>query len=1661
MGYLGNLESGTYTLDPLAYSGMWGYQGGSLYSNVSGNTTWVADETGIIGGRDAPWLHASSELVAMGGYSASDDSYLFNTIIEASAPNDPSSGLSGYSAGHWELVSLDSADSFNFGTIAGDAVAIYMDGNTGNTGYLESGIAGFYYPDLNMWSVLGTWSRRYKETVDLPANYSLSTGSLYNTMLSGRFDNAGESFIHGAQYMGETRYFSDGMNSLAWGIYDLKLGSSNTYYGRPADASMEPADATFSATAGGYGIFGMSDRGSLMGPWVAGVSGNWPADGKITGTLSGHYMTNLLIGDIGGPYTGENQTGIDGDWIGQSIGIYESSAMLAWSAGGYGGYHYHDGSSINQQGSFAGNLGTLSSPFTNATAVDTPGSAVELYMLGTAWPDGYGTWWGHITGSFADDSDIPLDGVSGGFIGGRTTFNYLFSNYLPEKELHEGMLVSLYVNGDDAGILEGDFTGAFYPLSMDNGYSGMYDVNGGTIRATKKATGYGSAMSYEVNTEDIRGTYHGNFFSGGSIVGELYRDSDGINSTSGYLDSKRAWLAKDGTAEDWGVLDIELGGYYEGTPSSDWSLNLGGRWEGWQSMFWVAQADGTDWSGTGGETRIAGTFSDGKYMTPYEMGVVEADLLGTFDTNTAGLWEAIALGSYEKTDSLAWSAIGYGGYHYYDGWSLSQDYSVEGLLGTTVSPFANTASLDVPGTAVDLYLMGQVRFGGYGAWWGGISESKAGTSVIPAPISKYGGFIAGRTGFTYAFADYLTDQEFLEGMLVSLYVNDNEAGILEGDFSGTYYPLRDNMGILDATNSGTLTATSKELNVGASYTTEYYHMLGHFEGNFATDGWIGSKNGIGQTTGYLGSYAVWLEKTGTLTERLPWGIFNMELGGHYDGIPSSDWTIEAGGIDWRAPGGIWMVTIDGIDWSGSEGLQRIEGDIIEGTYLTYDALGTIDGRLLGTFDVTDPGLWESVVLGTFEETPLYLSGMAMGVNWNALDMMYTYNGPIHGAMGTPIDDPTALTFMGNHLAHTPFWSINIDGGIDQDTFFISLLDFRSSENILDGRGVGIYHNENTGFGGYLTYSDVTGSFHDRISMWDAEGTVAQSTPVNTVANFNSFIRAPIAMTEIDIDGTFLGETNGETIQIEGEDWGIFRMLAGGFHGNEDDGYWLAPAVGEFDAAGYLGFMDLYYLTESVMGRVSGSIFTSGDPVNDSMTSWSLAADFSGERNLDFFAHWGTNSLYQYGTWVGDDYGIIGAVQTQNNEYDLLAMGEYYDQYYGINSANAYVWTTEIYDTYDTTSNLIGFTGGVWHLGEMHGKASTLFNPGGAGILLADLGGNYYETWYDFSTGYGGAWIAMGPAQYVEMTASAPSATIYTDYASYTGGGAGHQGGTINVTAANAFSTSYADQDWGVWGSSLHGSYTGTPFAEWSVYLQAGGTELEWLEAAGHEMAENVIVGRATGAWVDLEYAMTGISAGELVGTFDPTNWQVVAGGSWIETARFLGMAAVDASGKPINPVEFEKLKQLNVPLIEIGRTTLAQSAGTVNNLQNVQMNDVTFFSYKTGNDPRIWATEGVGGEFVGTPAIVGETGFASVPLSNGNGLNANFDVQKWDNISTPQTWAATVDGGGTLNDTTIWMQGGAAGQIGVDVNGNTDPDGFGGTGAGVAGPGQTNPFTQP
>jgi hypothetical protein len=202
-------------------------------------------------------------------------------------------------------------------------------------------------------------------------------------------------------------------------------------------------------------------------------------------------------------------------------------------------------------------------------------------------------------------------------------------------------------------------------------------------------------------------------------------------------------------------------------------------------------------------------------------------------------------------------------------------------------------------------------------------------------------------------------------------------------------------------------------------------------------------------------------------------------------------------------------------------------------------------------------------------------------------------------------------------------------------------------------------------------------------------------------------------------------------------------------------------------------------------------------------------------------------------------------------------------------------------------------------------------------------------------------------------------------------------------------------------------------------------------AAASPPANYKLTGTAAGSWVDINGVLnsegipgTGVVGGELRGTFDPAAATVRAAtmGAWVETGKFLTMAGDATTTETANAT----LRALNIPAVQVGKATLS---GSTENGMNINMNNVIFFATSTGGNPRIWATNNVGGTYNTNNNYSG----TSVPLS-GNGLNANFNVQTWDQTggkwhSTVTNGQGTYSGTGAMNNTSINFRGAAAGTM--------------------------------
>jgi len=267
---------------------------------------------------------------------------------------------------------------------------------------------------------------------------------------------------------------------------------------------------------------------------------------------------------------------------------------------------------------------------------------------------------------------------------------------------------------------------------------------------------------------------------------------------------------------------------------------------------------------------------------------------------------------------------------------------------------------------------------------------------------------------------------------------------------------------------------------------------------------------------------------------------------------------------------------------------------------------------------------------------------------------------------------------------------------------------------------------------------------------------------------------------------------------------------------------------------------------------------------------------------------------------------------------------------------------------------------------------------------------------------------------------------------------------------------------GTWGFEASGSYGRYTWSDnWSLHLHNSAQDPEihrWAEVVGSKWSGTVINGKVAGAWVNLEDAMTGVTGGALEGSYNPTQntWQSLAKGNWMETRRFLQMAATtydytsdsytfNTTGTGLSETQEKLLHDHNIPCIEIGRADLTGSNNFQDGSMSITMQDVTFFAYSTGSTPKIWATHKVTGNYSGTP----QQGWTindmqGVNRQNVRYLDAHFVVEKWDQGNGK--WGGEIrNGDGKVGAHYIHFKGGAAGTI-------DSANAFSGTGAGVVTP---------
>lgn len=551
--------------------------------------------------------------------------------------------------------------------------------------------------------------------------------------------------------------------------------------------------------------------------------------------------------------------------------------------------------------------------------------------------------------------------------------------------------------------------------------------------------------------------------------------------------------------------------------------------------------------------------------------------------------------------------------------------------------------------------------------------------------------------------------------------------------------------------------------------------------------------------------------------------------------------------------------------------------------------------------------------------------------------------------------------------------------------------------------------------------------------------------------------------------------------LNGENWGMFDLIIDGYDSyhnpdNEavwsgdvggtanfgtyqynngqyfsDFGYWIAhiPSEATWQDGKITASIEGRFLTYTKMGTITGDMLG----YYDDQGHWAATAlgVYEGSNTLAFFSGINDGDLFAMTSNAGTFDAIMGGYlpeggpsrlwnATEANPASLIFMGKL-----SINDAykdKSLLFGTQInsYNPYDSTHTTPdggaywGWIGGI--IDDVEGNLVALYiDPDrNAGILKGAFTGQDYREIRMWEAD--GSVFPVQLSQDVGFDASELTNNVLAeeyDSALNTDESVGtfDAGGSIQALVNKIRQASLSNQAWGIWQEMIGGTYSGDTSDIWESYLYARDDTWEAV-LVGYKWSENIIRADVAGAWVSWDEAITGVSGGKLVGTFDPTNlkWQAIAQGVGIETTQFLQM---------INDGQLAKLQQLNIPCFEIGRTTLTGSGG---NLTRVTMQDVIFFASQSGGAPRIWATNGVSGSYSGNPSGSIAT-LNSQAGGTANFNNVQFKMTNWN--TTNDVWAATVDGSnGTVGSYTgVTMKGAAAGRI-------IDSSNFSGTASGIA-----------
>jgi len=1229
-----------------------------------------------------------------------------------------------------------------------------------------------------------------------------------------------------------------------------------------------------------------------------------------------------------------------------------------------------------------------------------------------------------------------------------------------------GSYVGFAGGADYNGVLEGRFVGLYIDPSKNAGTlsapvsgtyaEGIFAMLGPVSRTFKNAVAI-SPVDFPANdTQDgipqsyLSGTFPATSGTmGGSFGGTILSIDD----------------------NPWGIYFLRAGGTYS-LPAPSWNAKLGGYTK--FGAYYTASSDlyhdnaywiGNITNGSWGDDKITGTLN-GQYVSERRMGTITGDVIGTHNSGTYGSWQAVSPGTWTGTPLMFGNWIN-DDLRYYDpvsGWQT--DGSFDGNMGGTLSIWYSSPSSPASFKIIGKY--DPLPAGGRSLIWHDGNHSRNEIyNGLPDFYTTYDG-----GSYDMNIGLILSTSGNISGKFAGIYIDpDGHAGLLRGSLTGTSYP---DIGMLDV--DGSIYRIEK----GPVYLAPNQlrdAMVQHGALSGRTTRMAGTSPAGGTFTGattdtFDNDFISFVDEANKIT--YPWGYYRHTLGGTSAGTIST-WTGKIGGFHYfgdyyetptthTGSPGYWLADIASGTWTSGT-----FGGTASGTFLSATALGTISGDIIGTYD-TDT-TWASRSSGTSSA----ISGITFGEN---TFVATGFSGVIltssDGTTWTPRTSGTTNNLFEVIYGNGQFVTAGVSGVILTSSDGITWTPQASgtTKNLF---GITYGNNKFVAVGGLVTVASPDGI------TW---------TPQNPGVSLygvtygdNKFVAVGLSGAVLtSSDGiTWTPQASGTSTTLSYISYGNGSFIAVGDSGavlTSSDGItWTPQASGT--ANNLLGVLCAKnkFVTVGNSGTIlNGSNFWQavstgvfeGTPLQfvsyeaSTTLKWTDISGFHSAGNMNY-RFGSTDSLFGTSSPSTASITLMGKY-TRDPLYpwNLVWWGETYN----IISFN---YLDNTYVTYDGGA-FSGYLGGVMRTGtegidtlDAHLYAVYIDASQNAGVVKANLNGAGF--YVDNGSTFEGILKMTGTAdkaQFVQGIGILPADLVNSYdteqlyYAMAASGDITFPTAGIS-TAPTTVLKNLTGENWGIFQGRYYGGYASLPPSNWTAAIEdlteAAGIfqngQLFGIEFSGTQWSDGK--GCATSLGYGATTASTPatwVSIGELVAGYDADRasatqgWQAIHTGAWLETSRFLAMAAT-AAGRT-------ELQKINIPCVEVGVVDLygswANGSNTIDMTQanGYGMKGVKFFR-QTANPaeaPAIWAANSVSGGYTGNP------GSASVSLSGAGGVAATLSMKSW-NTGTGK-WLATVTNGNVPSNAigshpAFTFKGAAAGTINAPAAGK-----FSGTAAGTA-----------